>query len=65
MRSRIATLLIGLGALVLWIGSRFTWLTVDTFEFCGGRLDTVASATQPVIDSASGMEQIQTEELPF
>lgn len=32
MRSRIATLLIGLGALVLWIGSRFTWLTVDTFD---------------------------------
>jgi len=32
VRSRIATLLIGLGALVLWIGSRFTWLTVDTFD---------------------------------
>lgn len=43
----------------------FWGLTVDAFEFCGGRLDTGASAPQPVIDSASGMEQIQTEELPF
>jgi single-strand DNA-binding protein len=43
----------------------FWGLTVDTFEFCGGRLDTGASAPQPVIDSSSGMEQIQTEELPF
>ena len=43
----------------------FWGLTVDTFEFCGGRLDTGASAPQPQMDSASGMEQVQTDELPF
>lgn len=32
MRSRMASLLLGLGAIFLWIGSRFTWITADTFD---------------------------------
>ncbi|RNE49448.1 TIGR02234 family membrane protein [Corynebacterium alimapuense] len=30
--TRTAALLIGLGAIVLWAGSRFTWITVETFD---------------------------------
>lgn len=30
--SRIAALLLGLGAIILWIGSRFTWISVEAFD---------------------------------
>ncbi len=38
-------------------------LVVDTFEFCGSKGDS--SAPAPVVDEQSGMEQVNTEELPF
>ncbi len=39
---RIGALALGLGALILWIGSRFTWVTVDVFDEKSG------SATLPI-----------------
>lgn len=36
---------------------------VETFEFCGSKGDS--SAPAPVVDEQSGMEQVNTEELPF
>ena len=48
-------------------GVKRTWWggTVDTFEFCGSRSDAPASVPAPAIDEQSGMEQVETEELPF
>ena len=37
-------------------------VTVDTFEFCGSRSDAAAPAP---VDPVSGMEEVETEELPF
>ena len=46
--------------------TRVYWgLTVDTFEFCGSKGDSGLSAPAPVVDAQSGMEQVNTEELPF
>lgn len=47
-------------------GVKRTWwgLTVDTFEFCGSKSDAAAPAPAPV-DPDSGMEKVDTEELPF
>ena len=47
-------------------GVKHTWwgISVDTFEFCGGKSDQT-SAPAPEVDAASGMEQVNTEELPF
>lgn len=42
----------------------FWTFMVDNFEFCGGKNDG-HSAPAPVVDEASGMEQVNTEELPF
>jgi len=42
----------------------FWGVTVDTFEFCGSRSDG-SGAPAPVVDDQSGMEQVDTEELPF
>ena len=39
-------------------------ITVDTFEFCGGKSDGT-SAPAPEVDAASGMEVVDTENLPF
>ena len=39
-------------------------VTVDNFEFCGSKGDGQA-APAPQVDAASGMEQVNTEELPF
>ena len=38
-------------------------VTVDNFEFCGSKSD--GSAPAPTVDAQSGMEQVETEELPF
>lgn len=48
-------------------GVKRTWwgVTVDTFEFCGSKGDGQPSAPAPVIDEQSGMEQVNTEALPF
>ena len=44
---------------------RVYWgISVDTFEFCGTKGDGGASAPAPV-DPETGMEQVNTEELPF
>lgn len=37
-------------------------VTVDTFEFCGSKSDTALAAP---VDPDSGMEKIDTEEIPF
>ena len=48
-------------------GQKRTWwgVVVDTFEFCGSRGDQQASAPAPAIDAQSGMEQVNTDDLPF
>ena len=48
-------------------GQKRTWwgVTVDTFEFCGSKGDGSAPAPAPEIDAGSGMEKVNTEELPF
>ena len=38
-------------------------LTVDTFDFCGGRSEQPAAA--PATDEQTGMQQVDTDELPF
>ena len=45
-------------------GVKRTWwgVTVDQFEFCGSRSDAAAPAP---VDPVSGMEEVETEELPF
>ena len=47
-------------------GVKRTWwgISVDTFEFCGSKSDQ-SSAPAPQVDAESGMEQVNTEELPF
>ena len=46
--------------------TRVYWgVTVDTFEFCGSKGDAGTSAPAPVVDPQSGMEQVNTDELPF
>ena len=46
--------------------TRVYWgITVDTFEFCGSRNDSAPSAPAPQVDAQSGMEQVDTGELPF
>ena len=47
-------------------GVKRTWwgISVDTFEFCGSKSDQ-SSAPAPHVDAESGMEQVNTEELPF
>ena len=35
-KSRIAALMLGVAALILWFGSRATWLTVDVFDDLSG-----------------------------
>ena len=47
-------------------GQKRTWwgVTVDTFEFCGGRSES-APAPAPAVDAASGLEKVNTQELPF
>ena len=45
--------------------TRIYWgINVDTFEFCGSKND-VSSAPAPQIDASSGMEVVDTENLPF
>ena len=46
-------------------GQKRTWwgITVETFDFCGSKGD--GSAPAPTADASSGMEQVNTEELPF
>jgi len=45
--------------------TRTYWgITVDTFEFCG-KSDQQAAAPAPAVDAATGMEQVDTAELPF
>ena len=48
-------------------GVKRTWwkIVVDSFGFCGGKGEQQAAAPAPVVDSESGMEQVNTEELPF
>jgi len=48
-------------------GVKRTWwgVTVDAFEFCGSKGDGQPSAPAQVIDEQSGMEQVDTEALPF
>lgn len=36
--SRVAALLLGIGAAVLWAGSRFTWLTVNAYDDKSGEV---------------------------
>jgi single-strand DNA-binding protein len=38
---------------------------VDDFEFCGSKGDGQASAPAPEVDAGSGMEKVNTAELPF
>ena len=47
-------------------GQKRTWwgVTVDTFEFCGGRNDG-GTAPEATKDAASGMEVVDPESLPF
>ena len=49
-------------------GQKRTWwgVTVDNFEFCGSKNDhAAATAPAPAVDPQSGMEKVDTEELPF
>ena len=39
-------------------------VTVETFDFCGSKSDGAGSAPAEV-DTASGMEKVNTEDLPF
>lgn len=44
--SRVAAALLGLGAVVLWAGSRATWLTVEAFDDKSGAVsETIVGAT--------------------
>ena len=38
-------------------------LILESFEFCGSKGES--SAPAPTVDAQSGMEQVETEELPF
>ena len=40
-------------------------LMVENFEFCGSKGDNSSSAPAHEIDNQSGMEKVETEELPF
>jgi len=49
-------------------GVKRTWwkIVVDSFGFCGSKSEQQAAAPAPApVDAASGMEVINTEELPF
>ena len=48
-------------------GVKRTWwkIVVDSFGFCGSKNDQQAAAPAPAVDAQSGMEQVNTEELPF
>ena len=46
--------------------TRTYWgISVDTFEFCGTKNDASVPADPPKVDQQSGLQQVDTEELPF
>lgn len=43
---------------------KYWGVTLEKFEFCGSKGDS-APAPAPTVDAQSGMEKVDTEELPF